>query len=166
MLDHYESVKDLLWVSKIFATIMYRSLTKEYPELYEVARSDLMEYWDYFIPMATVGFGFILIADNFQSDVDRDNFADAFEKVLNEWKVRPIKYNNFDVMKNFLNTFNSMQKDGLPIDASIGGWIWINLNVEKANQKLKEITQKEFYVKMLGLMILETFHDWWKLAVF
>jgi hypothetical protein len=110
-----------------------------------------------------VGFAFMEIADSFKSKQDIDNASVAVQKALNEWEKRPFEHCNYDIMNNFLDTFDQFQKQGFPLDVSIGVWIWINLKgSDKATQTLKEIAQQESYAKLLGHMIITTFHNWWK----
>ena len=142
---------------------MYLPLCEKYPDLREVGKSGLYEYWNYFITIATMGFAFMEIADSFKDEQDIDGIETAVQKALNEWEKHPFSFANYDVMCNFLDTFNELQKEGLPLDTSIGAWIWINLKGSKgATEKLKEIAQQEFFSELLGLMIMSTFHNCWK----
>jgi len=160
---HVELAKDLLLAAHTNAISIYLPLSEKFPELREVAKSGLYEYWDYFITIASVGFTFMEIADSFKDEQDIDSVASAVQKALNEWERHPFGISNYDIMSNFLNTFDKLQKEGFPLDVSVGTWIWVNLKGgEKANQRLKEIAQQEFYAKLLGHMIITTFHNWWK----
>jgi hypothetical protein len=161
--NHFERAQHLLGAAQTNAISMYVPLSERFPELREVAKSGLYEYWDYFVTIASVGFAFMEIADSFQDTEDSDNVAAAVQEALNGWDKRPFKWSNYEVMINFLDTFDEFQKEGFPLDVSIGAWIWINLKgSEKATEDLKTIAEHQFYAKLFGHMIMATFHDWWK----
>ena len=161
--EHVERAKDLVYAAKINAISLYRVLSEKFPELREVAKSGLYEYWDYLITITSVGFAFMEIADSFKDERESASVADAVQKALNEWDEHPFEFANYDIMCNFLDSFDFSQKERLPFNVSVGAWIWLNLKDKKtATKRLKEIANKEFYAKLLGDMIITTFHNWWK----
>ena len=161
--EHVERAKGLVYAAKINAITMYRVLSEKFPELREVTNSGLYEYWDYLITITSVGFAFMEIADTFKDEGESDSVAVAVQKALNEWEEHPFEFTNYDVMCNFLDSFDFFQKERLPFDVSVGAWIWLNLKDKKrATKRLKEIANQESYAKLLGGMIITTFHNWWK----
>ncbi len=155
--------ENLLSAAQANAISMYLPLTEKFSELREIGKAGLYEYWDYFITIASVGLAFMEIADSFKGEQDIDSVVVAVQKALNEWEKHLFELNNYDFMCNFLDTFNELQKEGLPLDVSVGAWIWINLKgSERATERLKEIAQQEFYAKLQGHMAITTFHNWWK----
>jgi hypothetical protein len=159
---HVEQAKNLVYAAKINAISMYRVLSEKFPELREVANSGLYEYCDYLITITSVGFAFMEIGDAFKDERDSASVAVAVQKALNEWEEHPFEFANYDIMCNFLDSFNFFQKERLPFDVSVGAWIWSNLkDKQKATKKLKEIANQQFYAKLLGQMIITTFHNWW-----
>jgi len=127
-----ELTKDLLRTANCAATgAIYMPLSTAFPELREIERADMLEYFNYFTTISIIGFTFMEIADSFKVDRDIDEASIAIQKILNDWKERPFESNNYDIMCNFLDTSDELQKQGLPFDVSIGAWIWINLNGSK-----------------------------------
>jgi hypothetical protein len=52
---------------------------------------------------------------------------------------------------------------GVEIPDAIGGWIWVNLEKhDQSNQQLKKLASSLKLVRVVGLPILMTFHNWWK----
>lgn len=165
MSDAIDEAKFLVSAAHGNATMMYPPLSEKFPDLQEVGQSGLCDYWDYFITIASVGWAFMEIADSFETDQDSANKANAVKKALNEWKEPPQPFescSNFSIMTNFIEAVVRFQKEGLPLDLSIGAWVWKNLSVERATSKLKEIARQPRYAELLGRMILSTFHGWWK----
>jgi hypothetical protein len=161
--EHDKRAEDLVYAAKINAVSMYRVLSEKFPEIREVANSGLYEYWDYLITITSVGFAFMEIADSFKDERESASVAVAVQKALNEWDEHTFEFANYDIMCNFLDSFNFFQQERLPFNVSVGAWIWLNLkDKNKATKKLKEIANQEFYAKLLGDMIITTFHNWWK----
>jgi len=101
MSDRFEQAKYLVRAAHGYAITVYRPLSEQFPEICEVPKSGLIDYWDYFITIASVGFAFMEIADSFKADRDIDNAADGIKKALNEWEIRERQYIHTEELLQF-----------------------------------------------------------------
>lgn len=129
----------------------------KYPEIEAVANSNLLAYWDYLITIAGVGIVFMEIADKVP-EKDQPGISSAIHKKLNDWRA-----DSYNLMIDFTNYVNKLIDSGVEIPDAIGGWIWTNLEkLDQANQQLKKLASSLKLVRVVGLPILITFHNWWK----
>lgn len=154
---HLEKADRLIKSAHIYAVSTYVPLLDKVPEVEAIADSNLLEFWDYLITIAGVGTAFMEIADTV-SEKDQRGICYAIQKKLNEWQS-----DSYHAMVDFVNYVSKSVDPGAEIPDAIGSWIWVNLEKhEKSNQKLKELASSLKLVRVVGLPILTTFHNWWK----
>ena len=154
--SHLEKADQLIKSAHIYAVSTYVSLLDKFPDIEAVADSNLLEFWDYLITIAGVGTVFMEIADTVP-EKDQPGICYAFQKKLNEWQS-----DSYHAMVDFINYVTRVDS-GVEIPDAIGGWVWVNLEKhERSNQKLKELASSLKLVRVVGLPILTTFHNWWK----
>jgi len=155
--DQLEIADKLIKSAHIYAVSTYIPLLDKYPEIEAVADSNLLTFWDYFVTIAGVGTAFMEIADTVP-EKEQPGICYGIQKNLNEWQS-----DSYHAMVDFINYVSKLVDSGVEIPDAIGGWIWVNLEKhDKSNQRLVELASSLKLVRVVGLPILMTFHDWWK----
>jgi len=156
-IHHLEKADFLIKSADIYAVGTYVPLLDKFPEVKAVADSNLLTFWDYLIAIAGVGSAFAEIADTVP-EKDQPGLCYAIQKKLESWKS-----GSYNAMVDFLNYVTKLMNSGVEMPDAIGGWIWFNLEKhEQSNQQLKELASSLKLVRVVGLPILMTFHNWWK----
>jgi hypothetical protein len=154
--SHLKKSDFLIHAAHIYALGTYLPLINEYPEIEAVANSQLLVFWEYLITVASVGTAFAEIADTVPRK-DQRRISHAIKKKLDDWQP-----GTYDVLLDFIKALVKFTNDGIEIPDAIGGWVWLNLEKhEQADQKLKELASSGKLIRVTGLPILITFHNWW-----
>ena len=154
---HLEKAAFLIKSADLYAVATYAPLREKFPEVKAVADSDLLTFWNYLIAIAGVGSAFTEIADTVP-EKDQPGLCYAIQRKLDDWKP-----GSYDAMVDFLHYITGLMNSGVEIPDAIGSWIWINLEKHgQSNQELKDLAASLNLVRIVGLPILKTFHNWWK----
>lgn len=163
--DFQKSVKERLEIADkliksahIFAVGTYIPMLDKFPELESVAKSNLLEIWDYLITIACVGTAFMKIADSFPELKEVWGVTHAIRDKLKEWKS-----DSYNAMIDFLRHVDKLVDSGVEIPDAIGSWIWANLEKrDQSNKRLKELASSPKLVKVVGMSVLVPFRNWWE----
>jgi len=158
--EQLEIAEKLIKSAHIFAVGTYTPMLDKFPELESVAKSNLLEFWDCLITIAGVGTAFMETADSFPEE-EIPGITCAIRDKLNEWQS-----DSYNVMVDFIHYVDKLVDSGVEIPAAIGGWIWVNLEKhDQSTQRLRELASSLKLVKVVGIPIFITFHNWWKQTV-
>lgn len=146
----------LIQSARIYAVSTYFPLCDEFPEIKAVAESELLEFWDYLITIAGVGTAFMEIADTVPI-IRQIGLTHAIKKQLEDWQE-----GSYFAMADFIQYAHNLISSDVEIPDAIGGWIWVNLEKhDQANENLVELASSLRLVRVVGLPLLMTFHNWW-----
>ena len=152
-----EKADSLIKAAHTYAIATYVSIADKFPDVIAVADSNLLTFWDYLITIASVGYAFAEIVDTVP-EKDQPGLCYAIQRKLEEWRL-----GSYKAMVDFLKYFKRLMDSGVEIPDAIGGWIWVNLEKhDQSNQQLKKLASSLKLVRVVGLPILMTFHNWWK----
>lgn len=155
--EHLKKASELINASNIYALSTYVPLLDRCPEMKSVADSNLLPFWDYLMTIGCVGTAFMEIAD-LVPDKEQPGIGYALQIKLGDWEP-----NSYEVMIDFVTYVNKLVDKGIEIPDAIGGWVWVNLERHpQSNEELKELASSLKLVRVAGLQILLTFHNWWK----
>ena len=155
--EHLEMANALVQSARIFSIGTYFPMLDKHQEIVSIANSNLLEFWDYLITVASVGTAFMEMADTVPEN-ELAGVAYAVQKELKGWHSE-----SYNAMADFLKYTKALVNSGVDISDAIGGWIWTNLEKHgQANFELKQLASSLKLVRAIGVPILLTFHRWWK----
>lgn len=152
-----EKAEMLINTANIYAISLFGKLINDYPELEVIVDSNLMEFWDFLITIACVGTAFREIADSALEE-DQSGICYAIKDKLNEYKL-----DSYAALADMIEYVAKLTNSSVEIPDAIGAWIWVNFEKhDNANLQLIELSSSLKFVRIVGLPILTSFHDWWK----